>query len=72
MRQEIKIKNKNNWGGKILDVLKNKTKGLTISEIAEELKCSDFPIRRLFKILEKEKKIVLSGKNPVVAQLTIF
>lgn len=54
--KNIKIKSKNKWERLILDILK-KGKKLSIKEVAEKAGCSTFPIRRMLKILEKEKII---------------
>lgn len=50
------IKNKIKWERLILDALE-KNGRMTISEIASELRCSAYPVRKIFYELKKEGKI---------------
>lgn len=62
--EKRKIKNKIKYERLILESL-NKYGRMTISELANKMGCSEYPIRKIFKNMKKEGKIEISKATTV-------
>lgn len=61
--EDIKSKTKNKWEKLIIDLLKRKKCKMSILEISKELNCSGSPIRKVYKVLAREGKIIFTKAN---------